>query len=157
MKIALRICGAMLVSAGAFVANDSCMKLALADYPPLEVLLLRGLAACLWCVPLVLIMGHGRNLGLLVNPWILGRSLCEVFAILCFINGLRHLPIADLTAIVQITPLIVLSAAALIWGDHIGPLRWLLIGLGIAGALLVAQPGATGARLHGEGQALLGE
>jgi drug/metabolite transporter (DMT)-like permease len=141
----LRGIGAMLVSAGAFVANDSCMKLALADYPPLEVLLLRGLAACLWCVPLVLIMGHGRNLGLLVNPWILGRSLCEVFAILCFINGLRHLPIADLTAIVQITPLIVLSAAALIWGDHIGPLRWLLIGLGIAGALLVAQPGAASA------------
>jgi len=141
----LRGVGAMLVSAGAFVANDSCMKAALAAYPPLEVLVLRGLAACLWCVPLVLVMGHGRSLGLLANPWILGRSLCELFAILCFVYGLTQVPIADLTTIVQITPLIVLSASALIWGDHIGLRRWLLIGLGIVGALLVAQPGAASA------------
>jgi len=141
----LRGIGAMLLATGTFVANDSCMKLALAEAPPLQVLVLRGLAACLWCLPLLLALGHGRGLVRVINPWIVLRSLCEVVAILSFIFALKHMPIADITAIVQITPLLVLVGVWLIWGDQIGRLRFILIGLGITGALLVAQPGGSAA------------
>ena len=40
----------MVLAAGAFVANDTCMKLALADAPPLHVPVMRGAAACLLAV-----------------------------------------------------------------------------------------------------------
>lgn len=141
----LRGIGAMLLATGTFVANDSCMKLALEYVPPLQILVMRGLAACIWCLPLLLALGHGRDLVRVFNPWILLRSLCEVVAILSFIFALKHMPIADITAIVQITPLLVLVGVWLIWGDQIGRLRFILIGLGITGALLVAQPGSSAA------------
>lgn len=133
----------MVIAAGTFVANDSCMKLALSETPPLEVLILRGLAACMWCLPILLYLGHGAALPHVLNRWVLLRSLSEVAAILAFIFALKHMPIADITAIVQIAPLLVLAGSALIWGDRIGPLRLVLIGLGILGALLVAQPGSS--------------
>lgn len=133
----------MVFAAGTFVANDSCMKLAMADAPPLQVLVMRGVAACLWCLPILLVMGHGRDLLHVFNRWVLLRCFCEVFAILCFIFALKHMQIADITAIAQITPLLVLGGVSLIWGDRIGAIRLMLIGLGIAGAVLVAQPGSS--------------
>ena len=141
----LRGIGAMLLATGAFVANDSCMKLALSDAPPLQVLIMRGIAACLWCLPILLILGHGRDLPKVFNRWVALRSLCEVFAILSFILALNEMPIADITAIAQIAPLLVLLGIWLFFGDRIGMLRLALIGVGITGALLVAQPGGEAA------------
>ena len=141
----LRGIGAMLLATGAFVANDSCMKLALSDAPPLQVLIMRGIAACLWCLPILLILGHGRDLPKVFNRWVTLRSLCEVFAILSFILALNEMPIADITAIAQIAPLLVLLGIWLFFGDRIGMLRLALIGVGITGALLVAQPGSEAA------------
>lgn len=141
----LRGIGAMLLATGAFVANDSCMKLALSDAPPLQVLIMRGIAACLWCLPILLILGHGRDLPKVFNRWVALRSLCEVFAILSFILALNEMPIADITAIAQIAPLLVLLGIWLFFGDRIGMLRLALIGVGITGALLVAQPGTEAA------------
>ena len=135
----------MLAATGAFVANDSCMKLAMADAPPLQVLVMRGVAACLWCLPILIALGHGRDLPRIFNPWVLLRCFSEVVAILCFIFALRNMPIADVTAIAQITPFMVLIGVRLIWGDRIGPIRLALIALGITGALLVAQPGSSAA------------
>jgi drug/metabolite transporter (DMT)-like permease len=106
---------------------------------------MRGIAACLWCLPIVLAQGHGRDLKFLLNRWVLARSFSEVFAILCFALALKHMPIADITAITQITPFLVLIGVRLIWGDRIGTLRLFLIAIGIGGALLVAQPGTSAA------------
>jgi drug/metabolite transporter (DMT)-like permease len=141
----LRGIGAMLLATGTFVANDSCMKLALSDAPPLQVLIMRGIAACLWCLPILLILGHGRDLPKVFNRWVMLRSLCEVFAIMSFILALNQMPIADITAIAQIAPLLVLLGIWLFFGDRIGMLRLALIGVGITGALLVAQPGSEAA------------
>jgi len=141
----LRGIGAMLLSTGTFVANDSCMKLALADVPPFQVLVLRGIAACLWCLPIVLVLGQGHDLKRTFHPWVVLRSLSETTAILCFILALGNMPIADVTAMVQISPLLVLIGIWLIWGERIGRLRMVLIGLGIIGAILVAQPGGASA------------
>lgn len=137
--------GAVILATGTFVANDTCTKLVLADLPPMQSLMLRGIAACLWCLPIVIIMGHGRDLPKTFSLWVLLRSLSEVLAIFCFVLGLARLPIADITALVQITPFLVLVGMRLFWGERIGGLRLLLIALGIAGALLVAQPGGASA------------
>jgi drug/metabolite transporter (DMT)-like permease len=133
--------GAILLACGAFVANDTCMKLALADAPPFQVLVMRGIAACLWCLPVVYAMGLIRELPKAFHPWVVLRSVSEVVAILCFIVALKHMPIADVTAIAQIAPLVVLLGMWLFFGEKVGGLRLGLVGLGITGALLVAQPG----------------
>jgi drug/metabolite transporter (DMT)-like permease len=99
----------------------------------------------LLCFILLLALGHGRNLMMMFNPWLLARGLCEVVANFGFTFAILNMPIADVTAIAQICPLLVLVGAKLIWGERLGPSRLILIGLGIAGALLVAQPGTTAA------------
>jgi drug/metabolite transporter (DMT)-like permease len=134
---------AMLAATAAFVANDTCMKLAMSEAPPMQVLTMRGLAASLICMPLLLAFGLGRHLLKALNPWVLLRCTGEVFAIYCFIFGLQHMAIGDITAISQTTPLIVLLAGALFWGDRLGLGRLFLVGLGIAGAIIVAQPGSS--------------
>lgn len=139
----LRGIGAMIVAAGTFVANDTCMKLALEDAPPLQVLGMRGLSAVLWCLPLLLILGYGKTMHQALDRWVVSRALCEFVAIIMFIYALRQMPIADITAIMQITPLLVVAGGAVFWSDRVGPLRFGLIGLGIVGALLVAQPGSA--------------
>jgi drug/metabolite transporter (DMT)-like permease len=137
----------MIVATATFVANDTCMKLAMAEAPPMQVLVRRGVAACLWCLPLLLLLGHGHAIARVFDRWVLLRCLCEIAAILAFVVALRSMAIADITAIAQIAPLLVLAGAALIWREPIGPARLVLVALGIAGALLVAQPGSGAASL----------
>ena len=139
----LRAIGAIVIATGAFVANDTCMKLALSDAPPFQVLVMRGVAALLWCVPVVFAMGLIRELPKAFNRWVLLRSATEFFAIVSFITALGKMPIADVTAIAQISPLIVLLGMWLFFGEKVGGLRLALVGLGITGALMVAQPGGV--------------
>lgn len=73
------------------------------------------------------------------------RSLAEVVAVTCFILALANVPLATVTAIYQVAPLLVLAGASLIWGENVGLVRWLLIGVGLLGAILVAQPGGDAA------------
>ena len=71
----LRGIGAVILATAAFVANDTCMKLALSDAPPFQVLVMRGIAALLWCLPVILAMGLIRELPKAFNPWVVLRSL----------------------------------------------------------------------------------
>jgi drug/metabolite transporter (DMT)-like permease len=79
---------------------------------------------------------------LMFNPLLLARGFCEVGANFSFTIAILHVPIADVTAIIQTCPLLVLAGAKLFYGESLGLSRLLLIALGITGALLVAQPGA---------------
>lgn len=139
----LRGIGAILLATGSFVANDTCMKLALADAPPFQVLVMRGVAACLWCLPVIYALGLIRELPKAFHPWVLLRSTSELVAILCFITALANMPIADVTALAQISPFVVLLGMWLLFGEKVGGTRLALVGLGITGALMVAQPGGV--------------
>lgn len=139
----LRGIAAILVATGSFVANDTCMKLALEDAPPFQVLVMRGIAAIIWCIPVIYALGLIRELPRAFHPWVLLRSASELVAILCFITALAHMPIADLTAITQISPLVVLLGMWLLFGEKVGGARLMLVGLGITGAVMVAQPGGV--------------
>ena len=137
----------MILATGLFVANDTCMKLAMEEAPPVQVLFLRGIAACAWCLPLILIMGHGRSLPQLRDRWVLIRAGAEVAGVLSFVVALAHMAIGDITAITQTTPLLILIGVALIWHEPIGYTRLALIIVGFIGAILVARPGGGAASI----------
>ena len=130
----------MVLSTGFFVINDSMMKLAAEALPPYQVLMLRGVAAFLWGAPLVLLAGYASKTHLVFERRVLARNLAETGAILCYVVALANMPIADATALGQVTPLLVLVGAALLFGERISRSGMLLIACGFAGALLVAQP-----------------
>ncbi len=134
----------MVLATGFYVINDSLMKVATEALPPYQVLTMRGLAAMFWGMPLLLVLGYGKNLPQLFEPRVVARNLCETFGVMCFVVALANMPIADATALGQITPLIVLLGAALLFGERIDGLSLLLIGCGFVGALMVAQPTGAG-------------
>lgn len=132
----------MLAGAGTFVLNDSFMKLALADLPAYEVLVLRGLSGTFCALVLLGLMGDLTKLKSAFNRWVFLRGLLEVGAILTYILALSHATVGDVTAIFQITPLLVILGMVFIHREQAVPARLILVGLGFAGALLVAQPGS---------------
>ncbi len=141
----LRGIGFMILAAGAFVTNDSFMKIVLADTPPMQVLFMRGVAAFIWCLPLLFVLGHREDIPRAFNPWVLLRGACELLAIMSFIIALNHMPLGDVTAIYQTAPLLVLVGVSLVWGEKIGAARMVFVILGVIGALFVAQPGSASA------------
>jgi drug/metabolite transporter (DMT)-like permease len=135
----------MVLSGITFVCCDSFLKLLVREVPPLQALVLRGISATICCFLLVVAMGHIRQLPRAFGLWTILRALTEVVAVTAFIIALAKVPLGDITAIYQVAPLLVLVGASILWGEQVGALRWMLIALGLAGALLVAQPGGVGA------------
>ncbi|WP_244425926.1 DMT family transporter [Mesorhizobium amorphae] len=138
----------MVVSTGFYLVNDTMMKLATEGLPSYEVLFLRGVAASLWGMPLLLLLGYGKQVPLLLDKRVLRRNLLELAAILCYVVALANMQIADATALGQITPLLMLVGSSILFGERIGGARMALIGLGFIGALMVAQPTMQGISVY---------
>jgi drug/metabolite transporter (DMT)-like permease len=138
---------AMLAGTGSFVVCDSFMKLSTADLPPFEVLFLRGVAASFACGALVVLLGDGPAISAAIHPRPLLRAAAETISVLCYIVALAHMPIADVIAIIQTAPLILILAVALLLRERVGAARIALALVGFAGAFLVAQPGQAGVSL----------
>ncbi|MEP6565684.1 MAG: DMT family transporter [Mesorhizobium sp.] len=138
----------MIVSTGSYLVNDTMMKLATTGLPPYEVLFLRGIAATLWGIPLLLLLGYGKQVPLILDKRVLRRNVLELAAILCYVVALANMQIADSTALGQITPLLMLVGSSILFGERIGGLRMALIGLGFIGALMVAQPTMQGISVY---------
>ena len=135
---------AMLCATAFYVIADSFMKLAAEDLPPFEVLFLRGVAASLACFALIAWRGESRAIPSALNGRTLLRALAEAAVTQAYILALARLPIADVIAILQTAPLLVIAGAALVFRERVGRARWALVLAGFVGALMVAQPGAQG-------------
>jgi drug/metabolite transporter (DMT)-like permease len=135
---------AMLFATASYVICDTFMKVASEILPPFEVLFVRGIFAVGCCAVLVLALGQGRLIPRGFSKASLLRALFETASVLCYIVALANMPIADAIAIVQTAPLIFILLLATIGRERIGLGRIALIGAGFVGALLVAQPDASG-------------
>lgn len=144
----------MLVSMAAFTANDVCVKLASETLPLGEIIAVRGGFATLFIAIGLIVAAGGfaaarRDLGLgrlWAGPYrrMLGwRMAGEVAATLFFLAALIRMRIADVTGIMQFTPLAVTAGAALVLGETVGWRRWLAAAAGLGGVLLIVRPGST--------------
>lgn len=127
-----------------FLINDTFIKVASADLPLTQIIFFRGLFATLLLVPLVAWTGGFRHVGLLRNWPVFFRTIAEVFAAICFLTALVHIPIANVNAIAQIVPLMITAAGAIFLGEAVGWRRWTAIVIGFIGVLIVVRPGLAG-------------
>lgn len=134
----------MVVATGSYLVNDTFMKLATDGLPPYEVLFLRGVMATLWGLPLLLALGYGKQARLMISPNVLLRNGFELGAILVYMLALANMPIADATALGQVTPLLIILGSSILFREKVGGLRMALVGTGFIGALMVAQPTMQG-------------
>lgn len=138
---ALLMMGAM----AAFVCSDVVMKLLSLQLPLFQTLLLRGVLVCLAFWPLACWQGALRvSLPRRDRGLIALRVLAELGSTWTFLTALRHMPLANLTAILQALPLTITLAGALFFGEQVGWRRLSAISIGFLGVLLIVRPGADG-------------
>lgn len=134
----------MAVSMAGFTTNDVITKAVADSMNMAQIMLIRGLFATLLIGALAWYSGALRLPSSVFDRWIAIRVTGEVFATLCFLTALAHLPIANVSAVLQALPLGVTMGAALLFAEPVGWRRWLAIGVGFAGVLVIVRPGLEG-------------
>ena len=130
----------MVLAMTAFMGNDALVKAVGARVPAAQLIVVRGVVAILL---ILLVARHMGVLGQVRSLWhrgVLARAGCEGVATFMYLAALFHLPLANVTAINLSSPLLVALLARLVLGEAVHLGRWLAIGLGFAGVLLVVQP-----------------
>jgi drug/metabolite transporter (DMT)-like permease len=133
----------ILLMAGAtvlFSTSDASSKYVTATLPPMEVAWVRYLVFVLAALLPVLRQGtvvlHTRRP---VQQTM--RGVAILASALLFLLGLRVLPIADAAAINFVSPLLITALAVPLLGERVEVRRWIALAVGLAGAMLAAQPG----------------
>ena len=135
----------MNLSMFAFTANDTIVKVVTSTVPLYQTIALRGAVAVLG---LLIVAAMTRSFTLAIPPrdrWLIGlRSLADVAATIFFLSALMQMPIANLSAVMQATPLAVTLGAALYFKDKVGWRRMAAIFIGFMGVMLIIRPGSDG-------------
>jgi len=83
-----------------------------------------------------------------MHPAFVLRTIGEVCATFFFITALAHMPIANITAVLQVLPLTITLGAALVLKETIGWRRYIAIGIGFLGVLFIIRPGTEGFNIY---------
>jgi drug/metabolite transporter (DMT)-like permease len=135
----------MNLSMFAFTVNDAFMKSVTHDLPLFQTIALRGTVAVL-CLLAVARISGGFTLAIPAPALriIALRSLADVAATILFLSALMHMPLANLSAVMQAIPLAVTLGAAIYYKDAIGWRRMTAILVGFLGVMIIIRPGTDG-------------
>lgn len=136
----LYMAGAM----GCFVTNDALVKFASQSMPGAQLIFIRGLMSVLLVLAVAHALGATSRLREATRGWVAIRALVDAAATMLYLGSLFHLPIGNATAINLAAPLFMTLFAALFMAERVRGARWLAVGFGFLGVLLVIQPRAEG-------------
>jgi drug/metabolite transporter (DMT)-like permease len=151
MRLNNNMKGAALMTGcvSAYVINDAFMKLLFSEIALFQAIFLRSIIT----VPPVLVMVWITkvaisNFSKQDKRLILLRVVAEIFTTIAFLTALKHMPLANVTAILQALPLAITMAAALFLSEPVGWRRWTAILVGFVGVLIVVRPGLEGFNIY---------
>lgn len=128
-----------------FTTNDAFMKALTQELPLFQVIALRGTLAIFGLLLVAKLTGGlrlptiSKDRGLITL-----RSMADVFATILFLTALKHMPLATLSAVMQVAPLAVSLGAAMAFRDAIGWRRMTAIFIGFFGVMVIIRPGMEG-------------
>ncbi len=134
----------MSVAMLCFVLNDTVAKTLSDQISVGQFIAIRGLFASTVIAVLVIVLGHVRDIPKALSAQVLVRTLFDVVSTFLFIIALFHLPLPNVTAVLQAVPLVVTVMAAAFLGEAVGWKRLSAILVGFAGVLLIVKPGSDG-------------
>lgn len=135
----LYICGAIFLFAG----SDALSKYLAGFYAVVMVIWVRYVIHSGLMLS-VLLPRHGLSIFKTSRPGLqLLRGLCMVGTNMLFISALRYIPLAEGTAIIYLTPLIVTVLSGPLLGERVRPLEWVAVSLGFVGVLVILRPGGV--------------
>ena len=147
MKLTDNVFGAifMAFSMLSFIGNDALMKFLFQTISVEQGIFMRGLVS----VPLLAMIAYFRKSLFIRIDWrnwrvVLVRAFAELASTMLFLTALAHMPLANITAILQSLPLTVTMFAAVFFGEAVGWRRWSAILVGFIGVLIIIRPGSDG-------------
>jgi drug/metabolite transporter (DMT)-like permease len=135
----LFICAAVFL----FASSDALSKYLTNFYPVVMVLWVRYVVH----ISLMLVVLRPPSFKTLIvtqNPKLqIIRGLCMVNTNLMFISALHFIPLAEGTAIIYLSPLLVTAMSGPLLGERIARLQWVAVAIGFIGVLFIVRPGGS--------------
>jgi drug/metabolite transporter (DMT)-like permease len=134
----------MIAAIFVFSIMDSLMKRLSAHYGPLQISCLR--CATSWLV-LLLPITWRRSWGQLrpTHPGLhLFRAALGILTLSCFVFAVHRLSLAQTYSVFLAAPLLMTALSVPIHGEQVTAKRWLAIGVGLSGVLIILQPWGHG-------------
>ncbi len=134
----------MMLSMGAFAVEDALLKILATTMPMGQVVIYLGIGGGFGFALLANRAGYcviGRGFW---HPMVLLRSGGEIVGTAAFITALALIPLSLASALLQTNPLFVALGAILLFGETVGWRRWLAIGIGFGGVMVMLRPGFVG-------------
>ncbi|MEO0799917.1 MAG: DMT family transporter [Pseudomonadota bacterium] len=133
----------MVFAMGVFVLNDTLTKTVSARLETGQIIVIRGVICTIIMLPIALSLYSVQRIFTCYSRALLVRNLAEMGAVIIFLSALFQLPIANVTAILQVLPLAMTAAAAVVLKEHVGWRRWTAAGVGLVGVLFIIRPGTA--------------
>jgi drug/metabolite transporter (DMT)-like permease len=134
----------MSLSMFCFILNDTVTKLLSTKVGIGEFVFLRGLFATAMIFGLVALTGHFRRLHLALDRVVVVRALFDLLATGLFIAALFHMPLPNVTAVMQAVPITATVMTMIVFKERVEARQLGAIVVGLLGVLLIIKPGASG-------------
>lgn len=126
-----------------FAVQDLILKLLSGTYPLHQAMVIRSVTAA----PLLLLLAHlNGGVRTLLTPGLrrmIGRGFVMFMAYTFYYLALAALPLATTVALYFAAPLFITLLSVLILNEKVGLLRWLAVGAGFAGVIIMVRPGSN--------------
>ncbi len=134
----------MSAAVGSFALMDAAMKHLGQQHGPMQVAFLRGAAS----LPVVLLVlgaaGRLKDIRPVRWPLHLLRGLLSVALLWTFVFAVRVLSLADAYSIYLSAPLLITALSVPLLKERVSGRRWLAIGAGLIGVIVILRPSAAG-------------
>jgi drug/metabolite transporter (DMT)-like permease len=134
----------MLGAVAALSVLDVGLKQLAATYPTMQVAFLRGISSLPLLLVAIGLFGRFSELATRRWPMHLMRAVLGLATLWFFIYAVNLLSLGDAYAIFMCAPLLITALSMLLLGDRIEMQRWIAVGVGLAGVLVVLRPSGTG-------------
>lgn len=135
-----RAIGWMVLAMAAFALSDAMIKLAAGHMPVFQAITLIGIGALLIFWVLALARGDQLVTPLFFHRYVMLRNLAEAVGFIGFSTALVMAPMVQVVAIGQAVPILVTLAAVFIFHEQVGVRRWIAVGIGLIGVLVMLRP-----------------
>ena len=134
----------MVAAMAAFAVEDMMVKIVAGTIPAGQIILAIGLGSTLVLTVIALRQGHPLITPAVLHPLVILRNLAEMSGTAGFITALTLMPLGTASALHQTMPLAMTLGAAVFLGEKVGWRRWMAVGLGFAGVLVILRPTGDG-------------
>ena len=133
-------CCLMILSMAAFAGEDSVIKTLSEELPVSQILFVIGIGGALVFAITGLLLKREILVPEINSLPMHARIVTEIFGRIFYSLALSLTSLSSTTMILQATPLVVVIGASIFFNERVGVIRWLAIGLGFIGVLMIISP-----------------